>query len=85
MVSWMATQIPTRSETVAILILVLIVFHFNRWEQSRCSMGVEGLSSSRMLYLKSEGLNRRDRFEGTRGIIFDRYTIVLCLCRERRL
>jgi hypothetical protein len=72
----MATQIATSSVTVAILIFMLIVFHFSRCEQPLRSVGLAGLSSSRMLYLNSEGLNRRDKCDGTRGMIFGRYTIV---------
>jgi len=64
---------PTRRVTVAILILVLIVFHFSLCEHPLGSAGEEGRpSSSRIEYLNSDGLNRRDKFEGTRGMIFGR-------------
>jgi len=66
-----ATQIPTNNATVATLSLVLIVFHLNRCEHPLPSVGELGPGSSNAVYLKSEPfLKRRDKFEGTRGIIF---------------
>jgi hypothetical protein len=86
MVTCIATQIPTRVVTVRNLQSVLMVFHRGRSVQPnrpahrpphRCSGDVVPSSgSSRTVYLKSEGLNRRDKEEGTRGMIFGRNTIV---------
>ena len=77
MVTCMATQMPTSRKTVAIRIFRLIVFHLSRWPHPRPPAGgVAAPSSSRAVYLKSEALKRSDRFEGTRGMIFGKYTIV---------
>jgi hypothetical protein len=72
----MATHIPMSNPTVATLMRRLIVFHFSRWEHPRLSEGVAGPSSSSALYLKSAALNRSDKFDGTRGMIFGRNTMI---------
>jgi hypothetical protein len=76
-VTCIATQILTSTATSKILILVLIVFHRSFCEHPRRSPGeTADPSNSSALYLKSEGLNRRDNDDGTRGMIFGRKTIV---------
>ena len=78
--TWMATQMVTRSATMAILARRLIVFHFSLCEHP-CRRGdcVEGdRSNSRAVYLMSEDLKRPARFwiDLTRGRIFGSDTIV---------
>jgi hypothetical protein len=51
---------------------VLIVFHRKRCEHPFRSLELEDGSSSSEEYLKSDALNRSDKCEGTRGIIFGR-------------
>ena len=80
MVTWMTTQMVTRSATMAILARRLIVFHFSLCEHP-CRRGdciVGDRSSSSGVYLMSEDVKRAARFciDRTRGRIFGRDTIV---------
>ena len=71
--TWMATQIPTSRVTDNILMRILIVFHRNRCEHPRRSMGLVAPFNSSALYWKSDFMNpRRERCDGTRGMIFGR-------------